>query len=584
MQLVGGVADGPAMKQVDAELQKRRLVRAKTLLPYGVLALACVIALMLVRATNPEPRRNSLVQDVCTAVIAISTLLVWAVPRALTLRILNTWSTIVVVTMAVNVSAAGMGHYSASPLLLSFGSVIVISLLNMNLWLNLAWLCSISLAICSAIVFDSESSDASEHECRSQPRIDIVFEVFAATLVFGIFIALFHQLVRLAVRCEIEARSSRTELKAARSVLSGVCDAVVELDSDFRLQDGSPQLVDMLLLNPQRSLLGEDLRSFLASEKDRQKFSEQMGKASLLSEDELATGLSAAFHVSMRDSSSIPLDAEVFSVRFVNREGKAAYFVGIREFTDTSPMLRGDAPEVRHRGQTSGLPGAPRRGGSSLASAPRDDASHCSQDSWSVHSGASSWDGEALLDEEPAAWIDVLSPRCPVKHCTPAFAQWVDTRGGELLAAMQRSQRPEFTSWSQEAYRALLHAQEAPEDGSGPAHLEYRRRLFFKSPARRAAEPAGSARAKCVISTTLRLDLARPPDQQDHGPGVVRILLQDPKLGSAPKAPKAPPPPPSQPRRGTPTTAEAASGQLRDVGGPAPPARAPRRSAAAPPR
>merc|ERR1740121_584478 len=69
-----------------------------------------------------------------------------------------------------------------------------------------------------------------------------------------------------------------------------------------------------------------------------------------------AAGLSAAFHVSMKDSSSVPLVVEVFSVRFVNREGHAAYFVGIREFTDTNPMVGGSAPAapVRHGGRRGG--------------------------------------------------------------------------------------------------------------------------------------------------------------------------------------------------------------------------------------
>ncbi|CAK0811394.1 unnamed protein product [Prorocentrum cordatum] len=94
----------------------------------------------------------------------------------------------------------------------------------------------------------------------------------------------------------------------------------------------------MLLLNPQRSLQGEDLRSFLASKQDREKFAEQMGWAWLSGKD--IVGLSAAFHVSMKDGSSIPLDVEVFCVSFVNQDGHAVYFAGIREFTDSSPILQ----------------------------------------------------------------------------------------------------------------------------------------------------------------------------------------------------------------------------------------------------
>merc|ERR1719424_1449290 len=191
-------------------------------------------------------------------------------------------------------------------------------------------------------MIDSEEPLRSD-DCTPS-RIDFASRVLGSSFVFAISIAILNRSVSLVVQYEMEVHLSRNELKAARSVLRSVCDAVVELDSDFRLQDGSSQLVDMLLLNPQRLLLGEDLRLFLASDQDRQKFSEQMGRAWLLSEDSLATGLSAAFHVSMKDGSGIPLDVEVFCVRFVNREGRAAYFVGIREFTDTTPMLKDITP------------------------------------------------------------------------------------------------------------------------------------------------------------------------------------------------------------------------------------------------
>jgi len=282
-----------------------------------------------------------------------------------------------------------------------------------------------------------------------------------------------------------------------------------------------------------------------------------MGQAWLLSDDALATGLSAAFHVSMKDGSGIPLDVEVFCVRFVNREGRAAYFVGIREFTDTSPMLKDSTPETQHGGRFGGSQCVPLEG-SRLASIPTEDSSHSSQESSNVSSEALSLYGEIPLEVEPTAWIDVLTPFYSVRHCTPAFLQYVDIRGGELLSAVRRSQQDDFISWVQEAYVALL------EEDSNSTHLQYHTRLQFKSPAQQggAAGATRSAQTRRVISAILRLDLTQPPDGQDHGRGLVRIVLQDSKLGrGVPRGPH---------RRsrcsGTPpSTAGAASGRLRSL-------------------
>ncbi|CAK0799782.1 unnamed protein product [Prorocentrum cordatum] len=53
-----------------------------------------------------------------------------------------------------------------------------------------------------------------------------------------------------AVAVRIEGDSSRNELRAAKSILAGTCDAVVEFDAELRLAQPSPKLADLLMLSP----------------------------------------------------------------------------------------------------------------------------------------------------------------------------------------------------------------------------------------------------------------------------------------------------------------------------------------------
>ncbi|CAK0834334.1 unnamed protein product [Prorocentrum cordatum] len=546
------ITDAPsdfAVKQVAAELQKRALARAEAAIPYSTAAAAVVLGMTLPRATLSEPRRNSPLQDVCMMAGCFTTLFLWAFPRSLTLNTLDASSSFVIVSVALFVSPVAVGSCRNCHFILPLCCVIVVSWFNTNIRLNLAWLCTVSMSACST-VFVSE-----DPLCTDKAP-----DVIGASIVFAIFLVLYHQSVFLAVGYEMECHSPRNELKAARSVLRGICDAVVELDSDFRLQDGSPQLVDMLLLNPQRPLLGEDIRSFLVSDQDRQKFTEQMCHARLLSEDGLASELSAAFHVSMKDSSSITLNVEVFCVRSVHWEGGAVYLVGIREFTDTSPILRDSVPGTSLGSSFLSLQGVSKED-SGFAGISTDDSNQSSPVSSSVISGALSCGGETLLEGEPAACIDVLSPSYSVLHCTPAFAQHVDTSGG-LLRAMRRSQLDEFITWVQHAVFWL------PQEDSTSASLQYPKRLHFKAPARArgAAAPARPEPRRRVTSALLSLDLTQPPDRHDHdlacrrhGHGTasrpVRVVLLERLPGGGAQ---------SRPRCGTPlATAEAATGQLR---------------------
>ncbi|CAK0790598.1 unnamed protein product [Prorocentrum cordatum] len=400
-------------------------------------------------------------------------------------------------------------NYAASSAPMCFAAMMVLCLFNLNVRLNAFWLLVLTATLCSSILCGTvdplRACDFEAHRARYSSH------VCQAGLMLTACVICLHRYICLAAQYEIEARISRNELQAARSVLRGVCDAVVELDSDFRLQDESPQLVNMLLLNSQRSLLGEDVRSFLASEQDRQKFTEQMGQSWDQSDD--VVGLSAAFHVSMKDSSSVPLVVEVFSVPFVNRDAQAAYSVGIREFTDISPILTVDSAAEVRQGNFHRV-AAPE----AVSWAPRVPAVDSTHDSSDVNSNALAWGMELLIEAEAIGWIDILTEGYTVRYASPAFAKHLEANS-EFLAALKPRSRADFICWIQQAWFDLV------EEGSDSGPKQYSERLHMKCSARAAT--SGTRRTWRSVSANLRLDLTPPPDGQPHGEGVVRIVLQD---------------------------------------------------------
>ncbi|CAK0796332.1 unnamed protein product, partial [Prorocentrum cordatum] len=500
---------------VAKELQERRLTRAHGWIEYGVFAALVVIVVISIRIVQPSPRFHSSVQDVSVLVPCFVVLFLAAFPAMVTLTTLDVWSSIIAACIVMWMSPFALEQQHAAPsALLPFSSMMLVSMFNLNLRLNLLWVCALTVSACSSILFGYEHPLRGREGCASglSPSQNGTHIVMSGMIVAGSVICI-HRFICLAAQYEIEACISRNELQAAHSVLRAVCDVVVELDSNLCLQVESPSLVDMLLLNSQRSLLGKDVRSFLASPQDRQKFTEQLSLAVL---DD--AGRCAAFHVCMKDGSGIALVVEVFSMRFVTRGAQAAYFVGIREFTDSAPMFtKGSAAEVIDGDRQDGY--APVVG----SPPPATLADGSSQDSSDVDPDAPAGDVEFLIKAEAVGWIDVLTPGYTVRHTTPAFAQLLQA-GSELLVALKLkpAQRVDFIEWVQGAY--LDHLQE----GSGPVHRRYGERLQIRCSAPAAARGMRPQRAP-PISALLTLDLTPPPGEQPHGNGVVRIVLQDSK-------------------------------------------------------
>jgi len=515
--LLLSMGDTQVAKHVNNEMQQKRLACAQNCIPYGNMAAWIVVGTVFMRTVRADQRANSVVQDACLLVLSFTVLLIYAFPRFVTLRTLDVWSSILAACTALWVSPLAMeGTHAAALVPRAYGVIMVLSVFNLNTGLNLAWLCIVSILTCLAILVGSEGHG---DDCGAS-RIHDVQAVFMTGALNAVILYCFHWAMFLAARWETEADIFRTELVAARSVLSCVCDVVVELDGDFLLQDDSPQLKDMLILNPQRSLMGTDLRSFLASQEDYHKFTSQLRRS--LSGDLInrEARLSSTFHVHMKDSSNAPIIVETYSVLLHIRDGQVRYLVGIREFTDTNPMsLMTESPSAARRSDLRGREG-PRDADPAVVSRETSTSSAWSSASSSLDDtdGTSAVGAPPSKEPEFSVWIDVLSPGYDIKHASPAFAQHVKA-SGEFLVTVRPSWRPEFIAWVQESCASLL------QDGSAFPVAEFSERLYL-----RPERSSSARRTRVLVSARLGLDLAPHAGAEPGSRGVVRLVLLDTKM------------------------------------------------------
>jgi len=139
---------------------------------------------------------------------------------------------------------------------------------------------------------------------------------------------------------DIEAKASYNEHSAVRSILMTLCNAVVELDTEFKIAERAQELSCMLLRGHDRSMLGVPFSSLMASDDDRAHC------MNFLSKDRgSGTSMASAFHTCMHDSLNNKLHVEIFHVNFLRGlHENLHHFIGVREYTDGQPVQSFDGP------------------------------------------------------------------------------------------------------------------------------------------------------------------------------------------------------------------------------------------------
>ncbi|CAK0800741.1 unnamed protein product, partial [Prorocentrum cordatum] len=348
-------------------------------------------------------------------------------PGLVTLVTVHLWYSVVLFAAALKVSPL-FQFAEAVPDLRLFIMFDCIGLAVMNLYMpmNFLW---------ASVLYLSATLTLLVGPSNGNPCFDFVqtLEMIGFDWIFvSVYLVSVHIVFSKAAAFHLESTHSKNELRAARAILAGICDAVVELGPDLKLAHCSESLAALLMINPLRNKTGASMLAILATEADREKFFQEV--TSSTSSDKICK----AFHVNMRDTRGILVHVEMFCVRFDSGEGRESYLLGLREFWDAASAGGAQQQELPRSVLTSGVQ-------SSL---------HLSAEERSGLGTSEVESSQLSTVPELAVWFDALSPKLTLLGCTSAFEMFI---GGSfahmcavedtLLGCTQPDQQEDFEYW-----------------------------------------------------------------------------------------------------------------------------------------
>ena len=245
-------------------------------------------------------------------------------PRLVNARTLDAWF---VFAMACTLVALTPWYTPKSQLLdvaLTVFIFVRLPLLILSTRVLLSFLCNICFAILTT--YRAYSEDIALEGTFGSAYQLLWIECGTCAITVGTSLALRWMLTR-KVELKMQTANAEMQFNAASTLLGLVCDAVVELDSDFRLTMGSRTLAAMLL--KAGDIAGTSVLSFMPAD-DAEHAAEHFRNF------EPASGmpLAHAFHTHLIDSCSTRLPTEVFQVKYTKVNGQQCHLVGLREFSD----------------------------------------------------------------------------------------------------------------------------------------------------------------------------------------------------------------------------------------------------------
>ncbi|CAK0891903.1 unnamed protein product [Prorocentrum cordatum] len=237
-------------------------------------------------------------------------------PSLLTPSQLHLWYCLLLLSHAISLSPLLQFAESISPLKSHvLCDCLMYCMIDFSLPANLFWttLCYLSAA---STAFAGKSNGMPCHDPKTTN------DLFLDWIRVVVSLVILHVVFSMVVSTLLEGQACRSELRAAKSILAGVCDAVVELDAKLMLVWPSGKLAALLMHSEPRSLAGMSISSFLATKADRETFAKQVTSSTAY--DDFCT----AFHVKLRDTCGISVSVEVFCVRCSSGDKKKSYLVG----------------------------------------------------------------------------------------------------------------------------------------------------------------------------------------------------------------------------------------------------------------
>eukprot|EP00931_Biecheleriopsis_adriatica_P098927 TRINITY_DN7311_c0_g1_i3.p1 TRINITY_DN7311_c0_g1~~TRINITY_DN7311_c0_g1_i3.p1 ORF type:complete len:593 (-),score=83.14 TRINITY_DN7311_c0_g1_i3:312-1871(-) len=211
-----------------------------------------------------------------------------------------------------------------------FGNVKATCLLN----------CMLSIAA-SARWYNFHVVDPTVHELFGSDCF-VWFCVQELLLICGICtiaIALDTQTGREA-KATMEARASRSFLKAVSMLLNTTYSVVIHLDENFRILGESADFGALLLHGPDRSLNGSLLQDYAFDEEDKGHLQQHLDDQPV---EETLQSVALPLRFRLRDSSGSPLHVEMLHSRFKDIDHRSHHLLGIREIeVDNFPQVEAD--------------------------------------------------------------------------------------------------------------------------------------------------------------------------------------------------------------------------------------------------
>mmetsp|Transcript_57699 Transcript_57699/g.137269 ORF Transcript_57699/g.137269 Transcript_57699/m.137269 type:complete len:617 (+) Transcript_57699:133-1983(+) len=129
------------------------------------------------------------------------------------------------------------------------------------------------------------------------------------------------------IKAQLDAASSKQLSKAAHSLLSGMCDAVVHLSPDFDILEGHDRLVSFLLHYVNRDSRGSstlaNFRDVIFDDANKAAFQAFIAQP--------CDGFTQTAHISLIDGEGNPLRVQLFHAQAVDTDRKCVHIVGIND-------------------------------------------------------------------------------------------------------------------------------------------------------------------------------------------------------------------------------------------------------------
>mmetsp|Transcript_10415 Transcript_10415/g.23579 ORF Transcript_10415/g.23579 Transcript_10415/m.23579 type:complete len:593 (-) Transcript_10415:81-1859(-) len=223
---------------------------------------------------------------------------------------------------------------------------------------------------------------------------------------------------RSKLRADLEATTAKSFECAAESLLHGMCDAVVRVDSELKVMGGSLQMAS-LLLQPVSSLHGASFPFFLQDEDERQEFTSFIKRST--------NSVANTMNTVLRDSTQTRVQVQIFHARCrdVRAKDGNVHMLGIRDLSAPGCGGCADCDPLgavwRSEDRELGTDASTGTGGSgpvaeTIGASSTDSPSELSEE---VNTRTCVYDA-AASGTDACLWVELDSGHFRMRSCTPA--------------------------------------------------------------------------------------------------------------------------------------------------------------------